>query len=85
MKLVYKLHTKNEELVKRISTSEVTILETMNVQCICLVNELMDAKGMVFRTGVDKQLNSKSTVFRIGGTNFLHCWVTNSIIIVRTY
>ena len=48
---------------------------------ICLVNEWMSAKAMVFQAWVHKRapLNSQWLVLRIGGANFLHCWVTDSM------
>ena len=44
-----------------------------NEGTICLVNGLIGAKGMVSRVWVHKQAP------RIGGADFLHCWVTDSI------
>ena len=45
----------------------------------------MGARGMVFRAWVHKQvpLNLQWLVLRIGGTNFFHCWVANSIWLER--
>ena len=41
----------------------------------------MGAKGMAFRAWVPEQvpLDSQWLVLRIGGADFLHCWVANSI------
>ena len=41
----------------------------------------MGAKGMVFQAWAHERvpLNSQWLVLRIGGTDFLHCWVANSI------
>ena len=45
----------------------------------------MGAKEMVFRVWVHKPapLNSQWLVLRIGGTDFLHYWVTDSIQLER--
>ena len=52
-----------------------------NEGTICLVNGQMGARGMVFRAWVHKwaPFNSHWLVLRIGGTDFLHCLVTDSI------
>ena len=57
-----------------------------NEGAICLLNGSMGAKGMVFRAWAHKKVpfNSHWLVLRIGGTDFLHCWVTDSIYVVRT-
>ena len=41
----------------------------------------MGASGMVFRAWVHEQapLNLQWLVLKIGGADFLHCWVTDSI------
>ena len=45
----------------------------------------MGAWGMVFRVWVHKWvlLNSQWLVLSIGGANFLHCWVANSMRLER--
>ena len=45
----------------------------------------MGAKGMVFRVWAHERvpLNSQWLVLRIGGTDFLHCWVADSIWLQR--
>ena len=52
-----------------------------NEGTICLVSRLIGDKGMAFRAWAHKQmsLHSQWLVLRIGGTDFLHCWVANSI------
>ena len=47
----------------------------------CLVSMQTGPKGMVFRAWAHEQvpLNSQWLVLRIGGGDFLHCWVTDSI------
>ena len=56
-----------------------------NEGTICLVNGWMSAKGMVFRTWVHERapLNLQWLVLRIGGADFLHSWVANSIWLER--
>ena len=56
-----------------------------NEGTICLVNEWIGAKGMVFQAWAHEwvPLNSQWLVLRIGGTNFLHCWFTDSIWLER--
>ena len=64
--------------MKRITTRRwPTILDTMKVLRICLVNGQISTKGMVFRAWAHEQvpLNSQWLVLRIGGADFLHCWV----------
>ena len=57
-----------------------------NEGTICLVDKLMGAWGMVFRAWAHERspLNSQWLVLRIGGADFLHCWVANSIWLERT-
>ena len=52
-----------------------------NEGTICLVNGLIGGKGMIFRVWVHKQmpLNSQWLVLRIGGVNFFHSWVADSV------
>ena len=52
-----------------------------NEGTICLVSGLICGKGMVFRAWAYKRmpLNLQWLVLRIGGTDFLHCWVADSI------
>ena len=61
------------------------IIDTIKVATICLVNELIGVKGMVFQAWVHEQvpLNSQWLVLRIGGADFLHYWVANSIWLER--
>ena len=56
-----------------------------NKGTICLLSGLIGGKGMVFRVWAYKRvpLNSQWLVLRIGGTNFLHCWVADSIWLER--
>ena len=56
-----------------------------NESIICLVFGQISAEGMVFRTWVHElaPLNSQLLVLRIGGANFLHCWVADSIWLER--
>ena len=56
-----------------------------NEGTICLVNGWMCAKGMVFRAWAHERapINSQWLVLRIGGADFLHCWVANSIWLER--
>ena len=52
-----------------------------NEGTICVVNGLMSVNRMVFRVWAHKRasLNSQWLVLRIGGANFLHCWVVDSV------
>ena len=52
-----------------------------NEGTICVVNGCISVKRMVFRTWAHERtpLNSQWLVFRIGGADFLHCWVVDSI------
>ena len=45
----------------------------------------MGAKEMVFRVWAHERvpLDLHWLVLRIGGTDFLHCWVTDSILLER--
>ena len=56
-----------------------------NEGTIYLVDKLMGAWGMVFRAWAHERspLNSQWLVLRIGGADFLHCWVANSIWLER--
>ena len=62
-----------------------TIPDTMKVATICLVNGRISTEGMVFQVWAHEQapLNLQWLVLRIGGTDFLHCWVANSIWLER--
>ena len=53
---------------------------------ICLVNEQVGAKGMVFRAWAHERVpyNLQWLLLRIGGADFLHCRVTNSIWLERS-
>ena len=61
-------------------------MDTLKALAICLVSRLIGGKGMVFRVWAHKQMpfNSQWLVLRIGGTNFLHCWLADSIWLERT-
>ena len=52
---------------------------------ICLVSGLISGKGMVFQAWVHKRmsLNLHWLVLRIGGANFLHYWVADSVWLER--
>ena len=52
-----------------------------NEGTICVVNGLISVNRMVFRVWVHERasLNSQWLVFRIGGVDFLHCWVVDSV------
>ena len=56
-----------------------------NEGTICLVNGRISIEGMVFRVWANKwvPLNSQWLVHRIGGADFLHCWVADSIRLER--
>ena len=48
---------------------------------ICVVNGYISINRMVSRTWAHERapLNSQWLVLRIGGADFLHCWVADSI------
>ena len=52
-----------------------------NEGTIFLVSRLISGKGMVFEAWAHKQmsLNLQWLVLRIGGANFFHCWVADSV------
>ena len=52
-----------------------------NEGTICLVSRLIGGKGMFFRAWTHKRtpLHSHWLILRIGGADFLYCWVANSI------
>ena len=52
-----------------------------NEGTICLISGLISGKGIVFRVWAHKQmpLNSQWLVLRIGGADFFHCWVADSV------
>ena len=56
-----------------------------NEGTICVVNGLMNVNRMVFRAWVHERasLNSQRLVLRIGGEDFLHCWVVDSVWLER--
>ena len=56
-----------------------------NKGTICLLSGLISIKGMVFRAWAHEwvPLNSQWLVLRIGGTDFLYCWVVDSIWLER--
>ena len=56
-----------------------------NEGTICLVNGRISTEGMVFRSWAYERvpLNSQWLVLRIGGADFLHCWVANSVWLER--
>ena len=52
-----------------------------NESTICVVNRCISINRMVFRAWAHERapLNSQWLVLRIGGADFLHCWVADSI------
>ena len=56
-----------------------------NKGTICLVSRLIRGKAMVFQAWAHKRtpLNLHWLVLRIGGTDFLHCWVADSVWLER--
>ena len=56
-----------------------------NEGTICLVSGLIGGKTMVFRAGAHKRtpLNLQWLVLRIGGADFLHFWLADSIWLER--
>ena len=63
--------------IKRLQVNDSPYIEGT----ICLVNEWIGAKGMVFCEWAHERvpLNSQWLVHRNGGAEFLHCLVTDSI------
>ena len=76
-------------LIQRISEKDFNELRVNdsgdNEGTICLVNESMGAGGMVFQVWARERapLNTQCLVLRIGDTDFLHCWVADSIWLER--
>ena len=72
-------------------TSENNLHELLGNNCgynegtICVVNERMNVNRIVFRVWAHEwaSLNSQWLVLRIGGANFLHCWVVDSVWLER--
>ena len=56
-----------------------------NEGTICVVNGLISVNRMVFRAWAHERasLNSQQLVLRIGGTDFLHRWVVDSVWLER--
>ena len=52
-----------------------------NKGTICLLSGLIGSNGMIFQAWAHKQapLNSQWLVLRIGGADFLHFWLADSI------
>ena len=52
-----------------------------NEGIICVVNGLISVNRMVFRAWAHEwvSLNSRWLVLRIGGADFLHCWVVDFV------
>ena len=57
-----------------------------NEGIISVVNGRISVNRMVFRSWAHERasLNSQWLVLRIGGTDFLHCWVADSVWLYRT-
>ena len=72
--------------MKRIATRRwSTILDTIKVATICLINGQISTEGVVFRAWAHEHapLNLQWLVLRIDGADLLHCWVANSIWLER--
>ena len=56
-----------------------------NEGTICVVNGRRSVNRMVFRAWAHERasLNSQWLVLRIGGADFLHCWVVDSVWLER--
>ena len=56
-----------------------------NEGTICIVNGRISVNRMVFRAWAHERasLNSQWLVLRIGGADFLHCWVVDSVWLER--
>ena len=56
-----------------------------NEGTICVVIGCISVKRIVFRVWAHERapLNSQWLILRIGGTDFLHCWVADSIRLER--
>ena len=56
-----------------------------NEGTICVVNERINVNRMVFRAWAHERasLNSQWLILRIGGADFLHCWLVDSVWLER--
>ena len=85
------IHGRKPFIIPKQITSENDLHELLGNDCgynegtICVVSRYISVKRMVFRAWVHKQppLNSQWLVLRIGGADFLHCWVVDSIWLER--
>ena len=85
------IHGRKPFITPKQKTGENDLHELLGNDCgynegtICVVNGRICVKRMVFRAWAHERvpLNSQWLVLKIGGTNFLHCWVADSIWLER--
>ena len=76
------IHGRRPFITPKQKTGENDLHELLGNDCgysegtICVVNERINVNSMVFR--------AQWLVLRIGGADFLHCWVVDSVSVVRT-
>ena len=85
------IHGRKPFITPKQKTGENDLHELLGNYCgysegtICVVNGCISFKRMVFRAWAHERepLNSQLLVLRIGGADFLHCWVADSIWLER--
>ena len=85
------IHGRKPFITPKQKTAENDLHELLGNDCgynestICIVNGRISVNRMVFRAWAHKRvsLNSQWLVLRIGGADFLHSWVVDSIWLER--
>ena len=86
------IHGRKPFITPKQKTGENDLHELLGNDCgynegtICVVNERINVNRMVFRTWAHKRASLNSQwwlVFRIGGADFLHCWLVDSVWLER--
>ena len=85
------IHGRKPFITPKQKTSGNNLHELLGNDCgynegtICVVNGLISVNRMVFRAWAHKwaSLNWQRLVLRIGGIDFLHCWVVDSVWLER--
>ena len=85
------IHGRKPFITPRQKTGENDLHELLGNDCgynegtICVVNGLISVNRMVFQAWAYERasLNSQWLVLRIGGADFLHCWVVDSVWLER--
>ena len=85
------IHGRKPFITPKQKTGENDLHELLGNDCgynegaICVVNERINVNRMVYRAWAHERasLNSQWLVLRIGGADFLHCWVVDSVWLER--